>query len=132
MHCKVDKCDSKVYAKELCAKHWKRNWKYGDPNIVHRQEGKGFTDKYGYRIVSKDGVTCKEHRYVMEQHLSRKLLLSENVHHINGNKTDNRIENLELWITKQPKGQRPEDLIAYAKEILNQYSCEFDDEYHGM
>lgn len=75
------------------------------------------TDNGYYRF--SNGV--RVHRYVMEQNLGRKLVRGENVHHINGVRTDNRIENLELWVTNQPSGQRPEDLIKWAKEILARY-----------
>jgi hypothetical protein len=57
----------------------------------------------------------------MEQKLGRSLLPHENVHHINGNRLDNRVENLELWSTKQPPGQRIEDKIAWARSLLKQY-----------
>jgi hypothetical protein len=62
-------------------------------------------DVYGYKVIENstinNGVRIKEHRYVMENFLKRKLRKSELIHHINGDKLDNRIENLQIVSRKK-------------------------------
>ena len=65
-----------------------------------------------------------EHRLVMEGVLGRYLEPNESVHHINGVRSDNRPENLELWTTSQPYGQRVTDKVQWAIDLLNRYSPE--------
>jgi len=68
----------------------KRAWNY-----------KGFTittdkRKQRYKLIYVNRKQIKEHRYIMEQYLGRKLKKEEVVHHINGDSLDNRIENLKV------------------------------------
>lgn len=73
-----------------------------------------YVDHNGYIAIRKDenSPIAAEHRVVMEKKLGRKLQKGETVHHINGVKTDNRPENLELWTGAVRYGQRAHDLIC--------------------
>lgn len=62
-----------------------------------------------------------DHILVLEESLGRHLLPDETVHHRNGVKDDNRIDNLELWVKPQPSGVRAADAVESAQEILARY-----------
>lgn len=97
---------------------------YGEPLIKHKgRAGLGSISPSGYRMMSVgEGRKSGEHRLVMERLIGRKLLDDETVHHRNGDRSDNREENLELWCSNHPAGQRVIDLVAWAKEILARYA----------
>lgn len=121
-------CPKKHMAKNYCQMHYRRFKLYGNPltKLIT-----GNKSPARYKIVkrrnhpnSRSDGGILEHRLVMSEHLGRPLLPQENVHHINGNKKDNRLENLELWSTSQPSGQRIPDKVEYALEILKLYAPE--------
>lgn len=93
------------------------------------KSGEGNIDAQGYKTISKRGHPnqmddkgrIREHIFVMSEFLGRPLMKGESVHHKNGVRDDNRIENLELWNKGQPAGQRVEDKIKYYIEFLSSY-----------
>lgn len=116
--CSIDGCPREVKARGWCSMHYWRWWSNHDPGPAGRRRGARGT-RYvrtsdGYRIVKDAGGKPRpEHRLIMEAMLGRPLLPEETVHHKNGQRADNRPANLELWLGRQPKGQRVEDLIAF-------------------
>lgn len=86
----------------------------------------------GYAIKNIGGKQMKEHRRVMEQYLGRELFPHETVHHKNGVRDDNRIDNLELWSVSQPYGQRVEDKIDWAIKLLETYGYTVYDPLRGF
>lgn len=112
--CKIDKCGRSHYGRGFCILHWKRWYKHKNPNFIQpKTTGKKITDNSGYIRINTGGKYEREHRVIMSKYLGRALFSWEEVHHINGIKADNRIENLELWQHSQPKGIRAKDAIKH-------------------
>src|ERR1700690_1864168 len=75
-------CSRSCLAKKLLPKY----------QVRFKTSGKPF---HTYKVFkSPDGRMIREHRWVMEQYLGRKLMSNEHVHHIDGNSRNNLIQNL--------------------------------------
>jgi hypothetical protein len=105
-----------------------------DKPMTKRAPGEGNIHSQGYKTITKKGHPnqmdskgrIREHIYIMSKHLGRPLFKDESVHHKNGDRLDNSIENLELWSKGQPPGQRVEDKIKYYIDFLKRYGYKID------
>lgn len=128
--CLADGCPEPAEYLDLCNKHYVRYTKYGDINGKAQIKRKGFL-RDGYKVYKINGKTVSEHKIIMEQFLNRKLFTNENIHHKDGNRLNNNLDNLELWIKSQPSGQRISDIIDWAKNILQRYNIKYEFEYNN-
>lgn len=124
--CKYPDCGKPHSGKGLCIGHYHQHAS-GKPltDLKPRNEvGEGYVDEDGYRWITKGGRKRSEHCWVMEEALDRELLPHETVHHKNGQRLDNRLENLELWSSSHPSGQRVVDKVHWAVYMIRLYQPE--------
>ena len=126
-----DPLERKKHNNEEKERYRKKNRIYSDADLKCAPKGSGTITIHGYRQIikkghpnSRKGHDMFEHVFVMSEHLGRPLKKGETVHHKNGIRHDNRIENLELWSNSHPYGQRIEDKIQWCREFLDLYGYE--------
>lgn len=131
--CRAPGCGRPSHARGWCQAHYRRVLASGDAREdepIRIVSGAGWLS-HGYWFVPVDdadrhlasgAASMSEHRLRMARHLDRPLEPDETVHHRNGVRTDNRLENLELWSSAHPHGQRIEDKVRFALEMLQRYA----------
>ncbi len=93
--CSVEGCGSPHYGRSWCFLHYRRWLRHGDPTMLLRAKvGEGTISHNGYRIFRKNGVDHREHVEIVERILGMKLPSQAEIHHVNGDPSDNRVENL--------------------------------------
>jgi hypothetical protein len=102
------------------ARNWQGGRHFQKPKKPVLHQGYVLVKRHGHPNADMNGYV-KEHRLVMSEFLGRPLERFEHVHHKDGNRGNNALDNLELWSCIHPPGSRPEELVAFAKRVLTLY-----------
>lgn len=117
MRCAVNECLKTARTRGWCPAHYAMWVRHGDPTIrKNRVWGTGGFDLNGYKVITVNGKSIREHRHIMTGVLGRALDRSEVVHHINGDRADNRPENL----TVLPRWEHPKHHARFRNETHKQ------------
>lgn len=128
--CSVSGCEKRSHARSYCSMHYWRLTHHGSVELPPKSARPPTTwvTRWGYRHVylpdhpmANSAGAVYEHRLVMSESIGRPLTSDESVHHRNGDRLDNRIENLELWSRSQPSGQRVAEKVGWAIDLLRLY-----------
>jgi len=137
--CLVKGCDNRPVNRWMCNKHAQQREagiidekgnQLREPKTGGRRPLEWRKELAGYILVrapeghsgARHDGSIYEHRLVMEKHLGRLLESGEVVHHVNGDRADNRIENLQLRSSRQEHGHGHERIeeVEQALGLLEQ------------
>jgi hypothetical protein len=128
--CKIEGCQNILKKQDghICQAHRSRYMRHKtydlSPNWPNLKKGLPSITKLGYVRINVDGKRILQHRHVMEQYIGRKLHKDERVHHINSNRTDNRIENLQLYKNNGDHIREHHPAIWKLRKKNGEYSAE--------
>lgn len=89
--CMIPGCSGKPITRQMCKKHYSKFWKYGNPLIkINASPGEGWITEDGYRRICINYVIKYEHVFLAEKALGHSLPPKAVIHHMNGDKTDNK------------------------------------------
>lgn len=136
IRCSVNGCSRDAKTVGICSTHYARKRSGIDLTIPIREAKRPFgrgkwlvTGGYVVCIVPKGTIGAKgqrsnqmlEHRYVMQKHLGRPLLPKETIHHRDGNRHNNTLNNLELKSGKHGAGINIIDGISASLGWIERY-----------
>lgn len=122
-HCAIEGCNKPHKAQGFCDLHYQRFQQYGDPLFTKiNPHGQGTIVPDGYKKITINGQRILEHRYVMEQHIGRKLKRTEIVHHIDGNRINNVLSNLVITHQSHHAKMSPKALNALSSGRKHRWS----------
>ena len=140
MNCCIAGCGQLPFRKRLCNMHYRRIRKSGNSGPPERLKAEyvgGPVNSSGYVLLSgyrdhpnsQSNGKILEHVLVMSKMVGRPIMAGETVHHKNGIRTDNRPDNLELWVSRHPPGQRLEDIRKFVSEFIHEYGLEMEAQF---
>ena len=97
MTCSIEDCEKVAHRRGWCRLHYRRWLNHGNPmTLLRRAKGEGGFHSSGYWRFKKDGREFRAHILIAEAALGRKLKLSEIVHHVDCDRSNNKPGNLVL------------------------------------
>ncbi|MBR4419672.1 MAG: HNH endonuclease [Clostridia bacterium] len=91
---------------------------YKTPKEYKEKVRTGYWYENGYKVLYNNGNSIKEHIFVMQKYIGRKLKPNEVVHHMDGNKTNNDIHNLQLMTSSEHSKLHREKEIKQGKKLF--------------
>jgi len=134
--CTISGCASAYLAKGMCQKHYLRVWRHGSPEVTKRRSnGSGHFSSSGYLLRTVDGRRRLAHVLIVEKAIGGTLPKGTHIHHVNGDGTDNRPENLVVcpdaaYHKLLHQRQRALDACGNANWFRCSYCRSYDDTAH--